>query len=120
MYGNTPFAGADDDGAAPRLTADQRRHLRRDLANVAAQTRDLLPDEFAVGLELARGANGPRATVAVQPPVGPAVSAGYTPEDDADLRIGDDEQTDLAQGLAASAALQMKQAMGTDHSPTAQ
>ncbi|WP_336000585.1 DUF5811 family protein [Halorientalis halophila] len=119
MYGNTPFAGAEGD-APPQLSTDQRRRLRRDLATVAARTRELLPDEFAVGLELAQGAEGPRATVAVQPPVGSAVSAGYTPEDDADLRIGEDEQTDLAQGLAASAALQMKQAMGSEHSPTAQ
>ncbi|WP_247010133.1 DUF5811 family protein [Halorientalis litorea] len=120
MYGNTPFAGADGGDGEPVLTTEQRRHLRRDLASVAAETRELLPDEFAVGLELARGANGPRATVAVQPPIGSVVSAGYTPEDDADLRIGDDERTDLAHGLAASAALQVKQAMAGDTSPTAQ
>ena len=117
MYGNTSFAGSDD---VPTLSAEQRRHLRRDLANVASRTRDLLPDDFAVGLELSPGPDGPRATVAVQPPVGSMVSAGYTPEDTADLRIGEDERTDIAQGLAASAALQVKQAMGNSASPTAQ
>ncbi|MFB6143111.1 MAG: DUF5811 family protein [Halorientalis sp.] len=119
MYGNTPFAGDDVDAPAT-LTAAERRRLRRDLASVAAETRALLPDEFAVGLELARSADGPRATVAVQPPVGSVVSAGYTPEADADVRLAEDERTDLAQGLAASAALQVKQAMGGDATPTAQ
>jgi len=116
MYGNTTFGGGE---SGPTLTAEQRRRLRRDLANVAARTRDLLPDEFAVGLELAQGADGPRATVAVRPPIGSVVSAGYTPADDTDVRIAEDERTDLAQGLAASAVLQMKQA-GTDYSRTAQ
>lgn len=119
MYGNNSFGGANVD-TGPTLTAEQRRRLRRDLASVAAETRNLLPDEFAVGLELAKSADGPRATVAVQPPVGPVVSAGYTPEDDADAYIGEDERTDLARGLAASAALQVKQAMANGASPTAQ
>lgn len=119
MYGNTPFGGANPD-TGPTLTAEQRRRLRRDLASVAAETRDLLPDEFAVGLELAESTDGPRATVAVRPPVGPVVSAGYTPEDDTDVYIGEDERTDLAQGLAASAALQVKQAMENGSPTTAQ
>jgi len=117
MYGNTPFAGGGDDVT---LTPEQRQRLRRDLASVAAETRELLPDEFAVGLELAQSADGPRATVAVQPPVGSIVSAGYTPdEDETEFSIAEDERTDLAQGLAASAALQVKQAM-SDTTPTAQ
>jgi hypothetical protein len=117
MYGNTPFAGGGEETA---LTSEQRQRLRQDLATVAARTRELLPDDFAVGLELAQSSDGPRATVAVQPPVGSVVSAGYTPEEDeTDFSIGEDEQVDLAQGLAASAALQVKQAMN-DTSPTAQ
>ena len=119
MYGNSSFGGGDVD-AGPTLTADQRRELRHDLASVAAETRTLLPDEFAVGLELAESPDGPRATVAVRPPVGSVVSAGYTPEGDADARINEDERTDLAQGLAASAALQVKRAMAGDNSPAAQ
>ena len=119
MYGNTPFGGSGQE-TPPTLSAEDRRALRQDLASVAAETRDLLPDEFAVGLELSQSPNGPRATVAVQPPVGSVVSAGYTPEDDADLGISETERTDLAQGLAASAALQVKQAMAGDTSPTSQ
>ena len=117
MYGNAPFAGAE---AESPLSADQRRRLRQDLANVAARTRELLPDDFAVGTELAHGSEGPQATVAVQPPVGSIVSAGYSPEDETDTTIGEDERAELARGLAASAALQMKEAMGDDTSPTAQ
>ncbi|MFB6163800.1 MAG: DUF5811 family protein [Haloarculaceae archaeon] len=121
MYGNSPFAGADaGTDADVTLTAEQRRSLRRDLTSVAARTREFLPDEFAVGVELSDGADGPRATVAVQPPVGSPVSAGYTPDPDAEYTIDEAERTELAQGLAASAALQMKQAMRGDVSPTAQ
>jgi hypothetical protein len=114
MYGNTPFR---DDGAPENLTADQRRTLRRDLTSVAARTRELLPDEYVVGSEITSDDNGPRATVAVQPPVGSVVSADYAPEEDP--TIGEAERDDLAMGLAASAALQVKHAMPDDPSPTA-
>lgn len=117
MYGNTQFADVD---SGPTLSEDQRRRLRTDLSSVAAETRELLPDEFAVGVELSQGTSGPQAAVAVRPPIGSVVSAGYTPDDDADLPISDAERTDLAQGLAASAVLQMKQAIGDDLSQTAQ
>jgi hypothetical protein len=119
MYGNAPFAG-DAEQAAATLNATERRRLRQDLANVAARTRDLLPDEYAVGLELAQNADGPRATVAVQPPVGAMVSAGYTPPADSEVEIAEDERADLAQGLAASAALQVKQVLNGDGMPPAQ
>ena len=106
MYGNSPLG---DDGLDPEtLTPEQRRRLERDLSQVAQQTRELLPQEFAVGSDLTAGSDGPEATV----------SAGYTPED-ADATITEDEQTDLAQGLAASAALQVKQALSGNTSPTA-
>jgi len=117
MYGNAPIGGDSDEVT---LTAAQRRQLREDLASVAAQTRELLPGEFVVGSELSEGSGGPRATIAVQPPVGSVVSAGYTPETPDDAAITAEEQTDLAQGIAASAALQVKQVMGEDTTPTAQ
>lgn len=114
MYGNTPF-GTDTGGR--ELTPDERKLLRRDVSSVAARTRELLPSEFIVGSELSDGSDGPRATVAVQPPIGPAVSADYAPGDD--ITIGDAEREDIAVGLAASAALQVKNAMSGDPSPTA-
>jgi len=114
MYGNTPFGS----GAGGReLTAEQRKLLRQDVSSVAARTRELLPSEFVVGSELTDGADGPRGTVAVQPPVGPVVSADYAPDDE--VQIGDAEREDIAVGLAASAALQVKEAMAADASPTA-
>jgi hypothetical protein len=115
MYGNTPFR---DDGARHELSDDQRRSLRRDLTSVAARTRELLPDEFVVGSEITEGTNGPQATVAVQPPIGSVVSADYTPE--GDVAICDTERDDIATGLAASAALEVKQSIPDDPSPTAQ
>ncbi|CCQ34468.1 hypothetical protein HLRTI_002123 [Halorhabdus tiamatea SARL4B] len=118
MYGNSPVSGQSEPDV--ELTPEERRSLRNDLSRVAAKTRELLPGEFVVGSELSSGASGPEAMIAVQPPVGSPVSAGYTPEPDTDLRIDDQECTDLAQGLAASAALQVKQAMGNDDTPTAQ
>jgi hypothetical protein len=114
MYGNTPFR---DEGPRRDLTPDQRRALRRDLSSVAARTRELLPDEFVVGSEITQDSNGPRATVAVQPPVGSVVSTDYAPGEEPD--IDDAERDDLAMGLAASAALQVKRAMPDNPSPTA-
>jgi hypothetical protein len=114
MYGNTPFG---DESTSPELTADQRKVLRRELSSIAARTRELLPGEFVVGSEITSGVNGPRATVAVQPPVGAVVSADYS--FDGEIDITETEREDLAVGLAASAALQVKEAMGEDRSPTA-
>lgn len=114
MYGNTSFGDGPSD---PDLSAEQRKHLRQDLSAIADRTRDLLPGEYVVGSELSDGAGGPQATVAVQPPVGNIVSANYSPTDDA--TIDDAEQQDLAVGLAASAALQVKQAGKSNPSPTA-
>ncbi len=115
MYGNTPFG----DGQPTReLDAEQRRTLRSDLSTVVARTQELLPSEFAVASEITEKDDGPHATVAVRPPVGAPVSADYTPDES--VAIEDAELEDLATGLAASAALQMKQAMPDDPSPTAQ
>jgi hypothetical protein len=118
MYGNTSFS--DVGQAAIDLSPDERRALRSDLARVAAHTRELLPADFVVGSELTTGNEGPQAMVAVQPPIGSPVSAGYTPDSETEVRIDDGECTELAQGLAASAALQVKQAMGDNDSAAAQ
>jgi hypothetical protein len=116
MYGNSPFGseGMDTESLSP----DQRRRIERDLSRVADQTREYLPGEFVVGSELSAGADGPQATVAVRPPVGSVVSAGYSP-DDLERSISEDERDDIARGLAASAALQVKQRLGKDDTPTA-
>ncbi|PSQ50139.1 hypothetical protein BRD19_01555 [Halobacteriales archaeon SW_7_65_23] len=114
MYGNTPFG---EESTTAELTPDQRKLLRRELSSVAARTRELLPGEFVVGSEITTGVDGPRATVAVQPPVGAVVSADYAVDGEVD--IDETEREDLAVGLAASAALQVKEAMHDDRSPTA-
>ncbi len=114
MYGNTQFG---DEPSDIELTSEQRKHLRQDLSTVAERTRDLLPGEFVVGSELVDGSNGPQATVAVQPPIGGIVSANCSLTDE--LTIDETQQEDLAVGLAASAALQVKQATQGDQSPVA-
>lgn len=114
MYGNSPIG---DESVAEELTTDQRRALREGLSSVASRTRELLPGEFVVGSEIVHSNSGPRATVAVQPPVGHVVSADYTPDGEVD--ISPEERDDIATGLAASAALQVKDAMSDQDKPTA-
>ena len=106
MYGNSPLGG---EGEPVTLTSEQRESLRQDVSTVVARTRDLLPSEYIVGSELTSEDTGPRARIAVQPPRGPVVSADYAPQNDS-VEISDDEVDDLVHGLAASAALQAKQA----------
>jgi hypothetical protein len=119
MYGN--LSATDETGSEePALTPEQRRVLRNDLTSVASRTRELLPGDFVVGSELRTGVGGLEATIAVQPPVGSVVSAGYTPSGDDDVAIDDEEREDLAMGLAASAALQVKQAYPDDQAAAAQ
>jgi hypothetical protein len=117
MYGNSPLGNNTE---KVTLTQEQRQTLRSDLARVAARTRELLPGEFVVGSEISDSEMGPRATIAVQPPVGSVVSADYRPDDAESATISADERDDLAQGIAASAALQVKQVMGDDVPTTAQ
>lgn len=117
MYGNTPNAGRPGTGDRVDLSAEQRRGLCRDLASVAVRTQGLLPEGFDVGFELTDGLDGPQATVTVRPPVGPVVRAGVTPTDSGS--ITDEHRDDLAHGAAASAALQVKQALADEISPTA-
>lgn len=66
---------------------------------VAARARELLPEGFVVGSELVEGHDGVRATVAVRPPSGTVVSAGFA------LAEADDAN-DLARQVAAGAALE--------------
>lgn len=128
MNGNTPYAGSPGVTQAgkranadlPELTADQKQSLRDGVSRIATRTREYLPDEYVVGSELSTGAGGPQAMVAVQPPAGYPVSAGFAPDvDDLDSGIDEDDRKEVAQGLAASAALQVKQAIQEDVTPTA-
>lgn len=119
MRRNMPDVGAGD--AGQELTTSQRRELRAGLASIAARTREYLPDEYVVGSEIATGRAGVRATVAVQPPAGNPVSAGFEPDFTAETEeaIPAEDREEVARGLAASAALQVKQAIGDDFEQTA-
>jgi hypothetical protein len=126
MNGNNPYAGAPgvvDAGKQStdvELSPDERRALRRSVAAIAARTRTYLPDGYTVGSELSQGANGPEATVAVHPPVGRPVSAGFTPDpDDIEAGLEDADRDEVARGLAASAAFQVMAAVGDGVTPTA-
>lgn len=103
MYGNAPHGVA----GGPEPTPADRRELRREMTAVTARARKLLPAAFVVGAEVVAGADGLRATVAVQPPAGSVVSAGFEPG----------EAGDLAHDLAAGAALEAKRSGAV--SPTA-
>lgn len=102
MHGNTPHAGPEV-ADAPEVTPELRRDLRRTGASVAARARELLPDDFVVGSEVREAPEGIQATVAVRPPTGAVVSAGFGPDD------GTDHES-LALELAAGAALAVKRA----------
>ena len=129
MNGNTPYAGLPGEtGAGQRAAADvpdvsraEKRLLHRDVSRIAARTREFLPNEYIVDSEVSTGMSGPQVTVAVRPPVGHAVSAGFTPdleEAAAEEVITADERDEVARGLAASAALQVKQAVSNNVTPT--
>jgi hypothetical protein len=120
MHGNTPYSGTEP--SEPELTVTQRRALQDSISQIAARTRDFLPDEYVVGSEISAGTEGVQVTVAVRPPAGNPVSAGFTPEFDGvsdDDLIPDDDREEVARGLAASAALQVKAALGDDVPQTA-
>jgi hypothetical protein len=125
MNGNNPYAGAPgviDAGrpAATEVSPEQRRALRRAMVSIATQTRDFLPDGYTVGSELSNGSNGLEVTVAVRPPVGRPVSAGLTPSiEDIDAGLSEEDQREVARGLAASAAFQVMSAVGDSVTPTA-
>ena len=130
MNGNTPYAGSFDVTQAgkraaadiPELSTRQKRAFKSSVSSIAARTRKFLPSEYVVGSEITRSATGPQATIAVQPPVGHPVSAGFQPDEE-DLQndplISEEDLDEVARGLAASAALQVKQAVGDEITPTA-
>jgi len=130
MNGNNPYAGIPGvtdavkraNADLPDLSPGEKRTLRREVSRVAARTREFLPDEYVVDADVGTGAAGPRATVAVQPPVGRPVSAGFTPDQEeiaGGEPISAEDRDEVARGLAASAALQVKQAIEDSVTPTA-
>ncbi|SFR62347.1 hypothetical protein SAMN04487947_2957 [Halogeometricum rufum] len=125
MNGNNPYAGAPgvvDAGrpAESELSTAQVRRLREAVAGIVSRTQNYLPEGYAVGSELSYGSNGPQATVAVHPPVGRPISAGFTPdEEDLESGLTDSDRDEVAQGLAASAAFQVMNAVGDELTPTA-
>lgn len=98
MHANTPHAGQPSEEPSPA----QRQALRQEVADVTARARALLSDEFVVGSEIVDDSDGPRATVAVQPPAGSVVTTGFS-HDEVD-------PADLATELAAGAALEARRA----------
>lgn len=128
MNGNTPYAGrpgvaqAGHQAAGDRqeLSPEQCRRLERHSEAIAALTRQYLPDEYVVNADVSHGLTGPELTVAVHPPAGHAVSAGFTPDPhDLDAIEGEDEIEAVARELAATAALQVKRAVSGGVTPTA-
>ena len=125
MNGNNPYAGAPGvvDAGRPEdvdLSAAQVRQLRTAVAGIVSRTQTYLPEGYAVGSELSYGSNGPQATVAVRPPAGRPVSAGFTPdEEDLESGLTDEDRDEVARGLAASAALQVMNTVGDGLTPTA-
>jgi hypothetical protein len=114
--------GIDDQSTADvELSGGQRQALRHAVAAIVAETESYLPDGYHVGSELQDG--GPAATVAVDPPAGHPVTAGYTPDldelDDLEAGLDDETQREVAQGLAASAVFQVMDAVGDGITQTA-
>lgn len=120
MYGNTPYAGKPSDGKSAELSPAGRRALREGVFSVEKATRRYLPDEYQIGSHLGQSGDRPQVRISVKPPVGNPVSAGFTPDAaDEDDPIPVEDVEEVAQGLAASAALQVKQAMDEELPPTA-
>ena len=110
--------GPSVDTADVELSVEQRRTLQAGLDTVAARTREYLPDEYVVGAQIVAGTDGPQGTIAVQPPVGAAVSAGFTPDfEEPNEGITEEDRTEVARQLAASAALQVKRAVSDGITP---
>jgi hypothetical protein len=117
MNDRTPM-GPNVNTADVEISVEQRRALQAGLDTVAARTREYLPDEYVVGAQIIAGTDGPQGTIAVQPPVGAAVSAGFTPDfEDLSDGIAEEDRTEVARQLAASAALQVKQAVSDGITP---
>jgi len=123
MNGNYTGSGGQPVGgghttAVEELSAGQKDALRHAVAGIVAETESYLPEGYQVGSELAT-ASGATATVAVDPPAGHPVTAGYSPEpDELDDGLDTETQREVAQGLAASAVLQVMNAVGDGITPT--
>ncbi len=100
------------------LSAGQKDALRHAVAGIVDETQSYLPEGYQVGSELAT-ASGATATVAVDPPAGHPVTAGYSPDpDELDSGLDAEAQREVAQGLAASAVMQVMNAVGDGITPT--
>ncbi|GAB3413094.1 DUF5811 family protein [Haloparvum alkalitolerans] len=126
MNGNNPYAGAPGVAGAGEpepvdLSPDQERALRTAVAGIVDRTESYLPDGYIVGSELSVGTGGATATVAVNPPAGHPVSAGFAPDpEELETGIEDTDAEEVAKGLAASAAVQVMNAVGDGElTPTA-
>lgn len=123
MNGNYPGSGGratvgGQSASDTELSVGQKEALRHAVAGIVAETQSYLPEGYQVGSELQYG-SGPTATVAVDPPAGHPVTAGYSPApEDLDAGLDTDTQREVAQGLAASAALQVMNAVGDGITPT--
>ncbi|MFB6186806.1 MAG: DUF5811 family protein, partial [Halobacteriaceae archaeon] len=120
MNGNDPYRGSQDlldageraSEDIPEMSSEQRSALRESVDDIVAKTKTFLPDEYIVGSEIESGINGLTVTVAVQPPVGNPVTAGFEPDiSDQSGKVTIDDGNEVARGLAASAAFQVKQAV---------
>ncbi|MFB6254348.1 MAG: DUF5811 family protein [Halobacteriaceae archaeon] len=128
MNGNDPYRGSQDlldageraSEDIPEMSSEQRSALRESVDDIVAKTKTFLPDEYIVGSEIESGINGLTVTVAVQPPVGNPVTAGFEPDiSDQSGKVTIDDGNEVARGLAASAAFQVKQAVNDDFTPVA-
>ncbi|MCL9816545.1 DUF5811 family protein [Natronocalculus amylovorans] len=125
MNGNNPYAGAPGTVQAGQpthgveLSGEEKEILRREVAAIVSQTQSYLPEGYHVGSELSFDGTTPLATVAVDPPAGHPVSAGFTPEvEDLKSGLNESDTAEVAQGLAASAAMQVMSAVGDSVTPT--
>ena len=121
MEGNDPYAGplGRTNSRDVDLSAEQKDALRDAVSSIVTRTESYLPDGYAVGSELSYGANGPQATVAVRPPAGHPVSAGFQPDIENLEGLDEEDRAEVARGLAASAAAQVMNAVGDDIERTA-
>jgi hypothetical protein len=113
-----PPVGGGQSTSAEDLSGGQKDTLRNAVAGIVAETQSYLPEGYQVGSELTYSSSA-TATVAVDPPAGHPVTAGYSPTpEDLEAGLDPDAQREVAQGLAASAALQVMNAVGDGITPT--